>query len=109
MTQQYPKHIKKLLRQYADVAYERELRAELGKLAESFAAWQSGKISSWDLSDRIHEYYVGPSRDLYGRYNRGSDDINVAYAVQQGLISRDELPPELLEALAPVIAFYESH
>ncbi len=105
----YPKPIKKLLRQYAEVAYERELRVELGKLAESFTAWQSGGITSWDLSDRIHEYYVGPSRALYGRYTRGSDDINVAYAVHQGLISRDELPPDLLEALAPVLAFYESH
>ena len=104
----YTKPIKKLLRQYADVAYERELRVELGKLAEGFAAWQAGQISSGELSHRIHEYEVGPSRELYGRYNRGSDDINVAYAVHQGLITRDELPPELLEAIAPVLGFDES-
>ncbi len=33
--------------------------------------------------------------------------MQVAYAVVTGLFSRDELPAELLEALQPMITFYE--
>jgi hypothetical protein len=33
--------------------------------------------------------------------------MHVAYAVATGLLPRDELPAELLEALEPIIAFYE--
>ncbi|MFN8482572.1 MAG: hypothetical protein U0768_05960 [Anaerolineae bacterium] len=108
MMRDYPKPIKKLIRQYAEVAYERELRAELDRLAQGFAEWQAGQISSWDLSDRIHKYETGPSRELYKRYSDGSADANVAWAVHQGLMSRDEVAPEVLEALAPWLSFYEA-
>ena len=67
--QPYPKNIKRLLRKYMIEAYERELFRELSKLDQSFAEWRDGQICSGELSSRVHQYEVGPSRELYKKYN----------------------------------------
>lgn len=74
---QYPKNIKRFLREYATEAYERELHRELTNLDHRFAEWRNGTISSGELRDRIHQYETGPSRVrekvvLLG--DRGGDD-----------------------------------
>jgi hypothetical protein len=105
--QDYPKSIKKLIREYAGKAYERELHLELAKLERSFAEWRAGKIDDWELSERIHRYEVGPSRELYKQYHSGQDDMNLAYAVVAGILSRDDLPVELLKNLERPLGFYQ--
>ena len=67
--QSYSKNIKRLLREFMVEAYERELHRELLKLDQSFAEWRDGQISSGELSSRVHQYEVGPSRELYKKYN----------------------------------------
>lgn len=105
----YPKRIKKLLREYLVEAYERELHRELIILEGSFEEWRQGQIGSGELSYRIHQYEVGPSRELYKKYNEDSlTDMIVAHAIVVGLLRRDEIPPELLEALERPLSFYES-
>ena len=54
--QQYPKNIKRLLREFMVEAYERELHRELLKLDQSFAEWRDDQISSGELSSRVHQY-----------------------------------------------------
>jgi len=103
-----PKKIKRLIREYAAEAYERELHQELQELDRSFAEWREGTIGSGELSHRIHQYETGPSRELFKRYNYGYDEINVAQAVVLGILDRNELPPELSEFLEERIKFYES-
>ena len=104
---QYPKHIKRLIREYAGQAYEIELGLALGELEQQFALWRAGQISAGELSDRIHVFHQGPSRELWGRYNARIDDMLVAHAIVTGLLPRETIPAELLEALQPTIAFYE--
>ena len=105
----YPKRIKKLLREYLIEAYERELHRELTLLEGSFEEWRQGKISSGELSYRIHQYEVGPSRELYKKYDEDSlTEMMVAYAIVAGILKRDEIPQELLEALEKPLSFYES-
>lgn len=106
--QDYPKHIKKMLREYAAEAHERELHRELTKLDQSFAEWRAGKIGSGELSDRVHQYEVGPSRELFKQYNGGRHEMLVAYAIVVGILKREEVSSELLEALAKPLSFYES-
>lgn len=106
--QDYPKKIKRLLREFLAEAHERELQRELAKLDQSFSAWRSGHISSGELSHRIHQYETGPSRELYKRYDTPSPDIVVAYAIVTGILHRDEIPEELLEAIAGPLSFYQS-
>jgi len=47
-------------------AYERELHRELSKLEGSFRQWQNEEIGSGELSYRLHQYEVGPSREFRG-------------------------------------------
>jgi hypothetical protein len=103
----YPKKIKKLIREYMAEAYERELHRELTKLAVSFSQWQNGEIGSGEFSHRIHQYEVGPSKELYKKYNYGEADINVVYAIVAGILNRDEVPVELLESLAGPLSSFE--
>jgi hypothetical protein len=104
---EYSKRMKRQLRDYAARAYEAELSRALGALEQQFATWRSGQISAGELSDRIYTYTRGPARELHQRYNANLDDMQVAHAIVTGLLPRDELPAELLEALQPIIAFYE--
>lgn len=104
----YPKSIKRLLREFAVEAYKKELSRELAKLDKSFEEWRDGKIDSGELSHRIHEYETGPSRELYKKYNDGRNDFNVAYAIVTGILDREEVPEELIEAIGKHIRFYES-
>ena len=50
---EYPKRVKRLIRDYAARAYEAELCHDLGDLERQFAIWRSGQISARALSDRI--------------------------------------------------------
>ena len=104
----YSGKIKRLLREYMIEAYERELHRELSNLDESFAEWRNGAISSGELSHRIHQYEIGPSRELYKQYNYGSDDNSVAYAIVVGILDVDEVPAELFEALSGPISMFRS-
>jgi len=106
--QDYPKNIKKLIRQYLVEAYEIELHRELTKLDQSFSEWRNGSISSGELSHRIHQYEIGPSRELYKRYNHGDADLNVAYAIVAGVLDPAGIPAELLAALERPLSFYRS-
>lgn len=103
----YSKRIKRLIREWAAEAYERELRRELTRLQESMAEWQRGEISSWEMSDRIHEWEVGPSRALFKHYSE-SGDLSVAYAIVVGVLDQEELPAELLEAISGSLEFFRS-
>ncbi len=104
---QSPKHIRRLIREYAARAYEAELGRALGELEQQFTLWRGGQISAGELSDRIHAFHQGPSRELWGRYNAGIEDALVAHAIVTGLLPRETIPAELLAALQPTMAFYE--
>ncbi len=106
--QKHSKKIKRLLREYMTEAYERELHRELLKLDESFTEWRNGAISSGELSYRIHQYETGPSRELYKRYNYGSSDMSVAYAIVVGILDEDEVPTELLEVISGPMSLFRS-
>lgn len=103
----YPKSVKRMIRKYAEQAYEVELNQALSELEQQFAIWHSGQISTFDLSDRIYAFTRGPSRELWRRYNARLDDHMVARAIVLGLLPRSEMPAELLEALQSIIGFLE--
>jgi hypothetical protein len=102
----YPKHIRRLLREWTAEAYERELKRELARLEQSFLVWRQGRIGSGELSHLVHEYEVGPSRALYQQYNSSRPELSVAYAVVTGILKEEEIPVELLEAIAGPLSFY---
>ena len=102
------KQKRKKLRELAILAYERELGAHLGELQEDFSEWRENKISVYELSDRIHEFHHGPSRELYNINEQFKPDFLVARAVSLSVLSEDELPNDILETLSKQIESLKS-
>lgn len=97
---------KRKLRELAGVAYARELGAELSKLETEFTKWRSGSIDPFELSDRIHRFHGGVSRDLYSLYSRLPPSHSVARALALQVLQESEVPSEILEALEGPLKFY---
>jgi hypothetical protein len=96
-----------LIRHYAGVAYEEELKRELRKLHIHFEEWRDEDITSSQLSDLIYAFTKGPSRELFNKYNSSWLDLAVAQAIASGILDRDELPKELVESLSNAAQFVE--
>ena|SRR5688572_19788519 len=105
---EFSKAIKRQLREWMIEAYERELHRELTLVDQDFSQWREGQISSGELSYRVDQYNRGPSYRLSELYNdRGSLSYNVAYALVTGILNPDEVPQDVQEAIAPLIALYQ--
>ncbi len=105
---EYPTHIKKLIRHYVTLAYEEELRWALESLAAKFDEWRAGRLSSDELSQAIHEFHQGPSRDLFTKYNEPyfPHDLAVAHAIATGVLDQAQMEQDLLDHLDPIIQSY---
>ena len=91
---------KQRMRDLAVKAYERELRFHLAELVPWFEEWQAKRISSTELSDRIHEYHQGPARAVFSNYRQLlSPERKVAWAVANGTLDESEIDAEVLEQL----------
>ena len=101
------KAIRRKTREFADQAYEEELRRALAPLADAFERWKVGAASSVEISDLIHEFHQGPSRQLRGTYTALKPDALVARAVAVGVIARKSLPPEVAASLTDEIKTFE--
>ena len=100
------KAVRRKLRELAGLAYTRELGAELAKLEAEFSRWRSGEIDPFELSDRIHRFHDGKSRQLYVAYDARNADVSVARAVADGILERAEVPADILAALELRIEFF---
>ncbi len=105
---EYPKRIKRLLREWMTEAYERELHRELKKLEKDFESWRSGEICNGEMSSRIHEYEIGPSQALFKHCNYSPNDITVAYAIVSGILNEEDVPAEMVEAIRVDINYCRS-
>lgn len=102
-----PKRIKRLLREYAAVAHEAELRQALVPLADAFKGWEQGNLDSFELKDLIHQFHHGPARDIYVRYATNYLALPVGHAIATGVLDRAAVPAELLDHLAGLLEFYK--
>ena len=72
------------LRALAAEAWEAELRLALQALFEDFSRWSGHELDSFELSDRIHKFHDGISRELYKRYTALPAQAAVEYAIARG-------------------------
>jgi hypothetical protein len=108
MPREFTKRQRKVLRELAGKAHEREIRRHLEKLHAAFERWRSGEMETWDLSDAIHRFHQGPNRELFNRYDtRGMDHFLVARAIAAGLLQNDEVPAELQGAIASDLEYFQ--
>ena len=75
-------------------------------MEQDFVQWRSGEIDPFELSDRIHQFHDGSSRNLYVLYRDLSPNHAVARAILLRLLQEDEVPAEILSALESAIEFY---
>jgi len=77
---------------------EAELRRALTELSGDFDRWKRGEIDSFELTERIHKFHQGPNREIYNRYSVGGFHLVpvVDYAIREGLIAKESVPPEAL-------------
>jgi hypothetical protein len=88
------------------VAYARELSSELAKLERDFGTRRSGEIDTFELSDRIHRFHDGISRDLYVLYRNLPSNHAVARGIALQWLQEEEVPSEILSALEPTVGFF---
>lgn len=98
-----------LLRHLASRAWELELEEKLENLFEDFGKWADKGMSCFELSDKIHEFHNGTSRELYGRYTGLEPAIAVSRAVALGILSEAEVGADLLKKLEREIAIFREH
>jgi hypothetical protein len=96
-----------LVREFAAKAHERAMRKLLMPLSEAFALWRIGKKDTWSLLDDMDRFSV-PRRRTRERYETNSiAPMMVAHAVVAGLLQRDEVPADVLQALEKPLEFYQ--
>lgn len=98
---------KRKLRELSGLAYRRELGHELAKLEVDFSRWRGGEIDPFELSDRIHRFHDGVSRDLYVAYGGRNPSLEVARAIALHVLDRNEVPSEILAELESRIQLFE--
>ena len=88
------------------VAWERELIEALRLVREDFDAWEGGEISPFELSDRIHKFHDGCSRELFISYSGSLDASLISSAVAKGVIEEAELSEGFRAELAEDIEYF---
>ena len=102
------KRIKRLVREYAAIAHDRELGKALRDLDVQFGRWRNGEIGAVELNDVIHQFHDGASREVWRKYATNRLEPALGFAVAAAILHKEELPAELLQHLAGAIEFYEA-
>ena len=100
------KSFRKIAKQLIGQAYKREQEKALESLNREFDRWRAGEIDCWELTDRIHRFHNGESRELYKIYERGDIKIALARAIALGIIGEEEVPADLRESMQQTIDFF---
>ena len=105
---QYSRSEKRRLRELASLAYDRELMKILTVVAAKVDEWKAMKITSLELSQLLHEFDRGESRDLWSMYDTPQHDMLVARALVKAILTKKEIGEHLAGLLEPHIRFYEN-
>ena len=89
-----------LLRQLAEEAWNAELSDHFLELYEDFGRWADDGMSALDLTEKIHNFHDGISRELYNRYANLDPAISVARAIAFGFVEEEVLGESLGRKLA---------
>jgi hypothetical protein len=100
--------IKRLVREWAAIAHDRDLRNALSELRVQFDRWERGEIDAFELNDLVHRFHQNTSREIWKRYATTYLERALASAVAAGVLRKEELPGELFQHIAGLIEFYET-
>lgn len=97
-----------ILRQFAQESWETELDDSLEQLVEEFSRWADNGMNAFELSDKIHKFHNGASRELYSRYTGLDPDTVVARAIAMGILKDVILGKTLRPKLNDKIELFRS-
>jgi hypothetical protein len=97
-----------LVKDWAAIAHERDLRKALTELRGEVDRWDRGEIDSHELNQLVHRFHDGVSREIWKRYATSHLEPAVASAVVAGVLKKKELPDELLRHIAGLIESYDT-
>jgi len=103
---EYSKKERAELRRLASKAYERELSSHLAELEKSFSEWRARRLSSSELSEKIHEFHQHTARDIWSMYQAPHESMLVARAIALRILLEEEVPATLREKLREVVASF---
>ena len=107
---EFTKKEKSILRELFGKLYELELIEETSKLAKDFGDWKIGKISVWELNEKIHKFHNGHSQKLFVKYSSNHAPVMALFiceAIINGKTKIEELPADLsakIKSLGPLLA-----
>jgi hypothetical protein len=102
MQPEYPKAIKRRIRELAGLIYERGLTEALTALERDFARWRQGRCDAFELEEQIHRFHDGVARELWKKFSSSAGavlDVCVAEAIATGKITAAEAGVDVLIAL----------
>ncbi|OYP34319.1 hypothetical protein [Rhodopirellula sp. MGV] len=91
MQDKYKKADRKLVRNLAGVAWERQLRDELNDIGCAIAEMQSGNLSPFDVNERVHQFHNGIAQELYNLYSGSDPWLSVCRAHFNGVLTDADL------------------
>ena len=81
---------RKLVRQLASTAWERQLRESLKKIGGVLSEMESGDLSPFDAAAAVHAFHNGVSRELYNKYSGSDPWFAVCRAHYDGVFSDED-------------------
>jgi hypothetical protein len=104
MADGWSKKQRRELRELQGLAWERELEEALRSLRSDFEQWEGGEISAFELSDRLHRFHNGRSRELFDTYSGSLNNWWIGHTIVRGVIDETELSDDLRDVLKDDIA-----
>ncbi len=102
---EYSKEVRQHLRRLASEAFEKELGQNLARLCEPLGRWEKHEISSTELYAFLHEVHQG-SRRVFNLHESLKADQIVARSLASGLLTEDEVPEVVREAVSGWVKFF---
>ena len=100
---------RKALRDFAAQVYEIEASQVLEELESDFQKWRHKEIDCDTLFQLIHRFHQVRSKELWSTYQALKPPEVVARGVALQFIKESDLPGELRDHLAPLIAFFSGN
>jgi hypothetical protein len=89
-------------------AWEAELGEALLPLADLFDAWRRGEASAFDLSDAIHRFHDGDSREIWKKHQWNDTEMLLAEALADGYLRREQITDRVYAILEPSVEHLQS-
>jgi hypothetical protein len=87
----HTKSERKLIRELAEIAWERQLRDALKSIGVVISEMAAGNLSPFDANDAVHQFHNGISRELYNLYSGSDPWFAVCRAHYDSILTEEDL------------------